>query len=490
MVNTGPLASLVAVTLATGLLVLWGFLRFLRWQWLLRRFDLRAPIRWGLIRYAVALPGWFTPFGAGEALVRGWLAARSPGPGWSKVLAAWVLERILDAAALVLLLSVALSSWSSVVTVLAAAVALWIVLWILLRLSPANWFSPAAERFRTPLPLGAALGISLLVWLPALGALGVTALVAGVPLPLRSVVEAGSSGFLSGLLAVNPVAELGGLGVVTSLVARAWILAVLGGAALAGAWLIRSHRRRPAQDAAAHFEEIAGEYLDQFSGHVWDLLLRRRVGHLVRAASGSAAASPLGLDLGCGLGRQRHAMREAGFRVIGVDPARALLRQGRLGDGGVAAGSALALPFRSGAFDFVYTVGVLHHVGDPRAQARSVMEIRRVLRPGGRLIVQESNPRNPLFRFYMGYLFPLLRTIDDGTEWWIAPRQWRATDGFTMSDLTYFTFLPDFLPRALMPPLLRVEAWMERSICRGWSVHYQAVLTRIPAEPGREDDPC
>lgn len=488
--SAGFLTSLPAVTLAAGLMLAWGFLRFLRWQWLLRRFDLRVPIRWGLIRYAVALPGWFTPFGVGEALVRGWLCARSPGPGWGRVLPAWVLERVLDAGALTILISLALGSWSSVAAVLMGGIVLWIVLWMVLRLSPTDRFSPAAERFRTPLPLGAALGISLLVWLPALGAVGVTALVAGVPLPLRSVVEAGSSGFLSGLLALNPVAELGGPGEVTRLFAAAWILAMLGGAVVAGVLLIRSHRGRHAVDAAAHFDEIAGEYLDQFAGHVWDLLLRRRVGHLVRAASGCVPANPLGLDLGCGLGRQRHALREAGFRVIGVDPARALLQQGRVGDGGAAAGNALALPFRSGTFDFVYTVGVLHHVGDPRAQALAVAEIRRVLRPGGRLIVQESNPRNPLSRFYMGYIFPLLRTIDDGTEWWIAPRHWHATEGLTMSDLTYFTFLPDFFPRALLAPLLRVEAWMERSVFREWSVHYQAVLTRDPAKPGRGEDPC
>ncbi len=490
MMTAGSWQSPLAVTAAAGLMMVWGFLRFLRWQWLLRRFDLRTPIRWGLVRYAAALPGWFTPFGVGEALLRGWLCARSPGPGWRRVLPAWVLERVLDVGALTVLVALALGSWSSVAAVLTGGVALWIVLWILLRLNPVDRFSPAAERFRTPLPLGAALGISLLVWLPALGAVGVTALVTGVPLPLRSLVDAGSSGFLSGLLALNPVAELGGPERVTRLVAGAWMLAVLGGAVVAGVGLIRSRRRRPAVDAAVHFDEIAGEYLDQFAGHVWDLLLRRRVGHLVRAASECAPESPLGLDLGCGLGRQRLALREAGFRVIGVDPARALLRQGRVGDGGAAAGSALALPFRSRTFDFVYTVGVLHHVGDPRAQARAVAEVHRVLRPGGRLIVQESNPRNPLFRFYMGYLFPLLRTIDDGTEWWIAPRQWRATEGFTLSDLAYFTFLPDFLPRALLAPLLRVEAALERSPLRGWSVHYQAALTRDPARPGREGDPC
>ena len=74
-------------------------------------------------------------------------------------------------------------------------------------------------------------------------------------------------------------------------------------------------------------------------------------------------------------------------------------------------------------------MGVLHHLPGPEAQARALGEVARVLRPGGRFMVHESNPKNPLFRFYMGYVFPVLKSIDEGTEHWIHPRHWAGMPG-------------------------------------------------------------
>jgi SAM-dependent methyltransferase len=54
----------------------------------------------------------------------------------------------------------------------------------------------------------------------------------------------------------------------------------------------------------------------------------------------------------------------------------------------VVQGSALELPHPEGAFDFVYSVGCLHHTGDiPHA----VSEVHRVLKPGGTAIVMLYN---------------------------------------------------------------------------------------------------
>jgi hypothetical protein len=44
--------------------------------------------------------------------------------------------------------------------------------------------------------------------------------------------------------------------------------------------------------------------------------------------------------------------------------------------------------------------------------------------------------------------------------------------------IEYFTFLPDFTPRAVLPWALRLERRLERGRWREYSAHYMAVLRR------------
>jgi SAM-dependent methyltransferase len=60
--------------------------------------------------------------------------------------------------------------------------------------------------------------------------------------------------------------------------------------------------------------------------------------------------------------------------------------------------SVLKLPFEDAAFDYVYSIGCLHHTGDLE---RSVQEVHRVLAPGGRAVVMLYN-RHSLRRILYG----------------------------------------------------------------------------------------
>jgi hypothetical protein len=82
----------------------------------------------------------------------------------------------------------------------------------------------------------------------------------------------------------------------------------------------------------------------------------------------------------------------------------------------------------------------------------------------------------------MGYVFPVLSRIDEGTERWLAPRRWRETPGLRLEAIEHFTFLPDFLPRAVMPPFLALERRLETSPMARFSVHYQATLRKPAAD--------
>ena len=101
----------------------------------------------------------------------------------------------------------------------------------------------------------------------------------------------------------------------------------------------------------------------------------------------AAGARGRTLDVGCGTGRGL-PFYGPDTRVIGLDPAwdslvRARRRAPRVP---LVRGSAEALPFRAGAFDTVVSSLALCSVPD---QARSLAEVRRVLRPDGRLRMLE-----------------------------------------------------------------------------------------------------
>lgn len=100
------------------------------------------------------------------------------------------------------------------------------------------------------------------------------------------------------------------------------------------------------------------------------------------------------LDVGCGAGPVLAALRDRGAIVTGVDPSAKMLElaRQRLGEGAALHRAGLGggpLPFSDGAFDDAIACLVLHYLEDWKAP---LIELRRVLAPGGRLIVAVNHP--------------------------------------------------------------------------------------------------
>ncbi|MFF7470572.1 methyltransferase domain-containing protein [Streptomyces sp. NPDC008092] len=96
------------------------------------------------------------------------------------------------------------------------------------------------------------------------------------------------------------------------------------------------------------------------------------------------------LDVGTGTGTAALAARLRGARVVAVDADAGMVTAAR-GNGVDARLAVLPeLPFADGEFDVVVGNFVLNHVGRPRT---ALSELRRVLRPGGRLAVTTWSAR-------------------------------------------------------------------------------------------------
>jgi SAM-dependent methyltransferase len=97
------------------------------------------------------------------------------------------------------------------------------------------------------------------------------------------------------------------------------------------------------------------------------------------------------LDLGCGKGRFARALKREGAAVVGLDLSAAMLSEAA-GVERVRA-SARRLPFGPCSFDAVVAVEVFEHLASQSLDAVCA-EARRVLRPGGTLVVVDKNVRS------------------------------------------------------------------------------------------------
>jgi len=162
------------------------------------------------------------------------------------------------------------------------------------------------------------------------------------------------------------------------------------------------------------FARVAPRYdlLNHLLSGSLDRLWRRR------ASRSLARALPPGariLDLCCGTGDQAEALRAAGFRVVAADfclPMLALagpkFRRGSARPPAPLNADALELPLPDAGFDGATVSFGMRNVADLH---RALVEIARVLRPGGELAVLEFTvpawqPLRWIYLFYFRYLLP------------------------------------------------------------------------------------
>lgn len=493
-----PAPHLVPFALAlSAACVLTGFnltLRWMRWHFLLRTFGVRLRARTSTLLFASLLPMVLTPWAAGELALAVFLRSSTRRP-LRTAMFVWLIARGVDALSLALLFYLGRSH---------------LLLPVLAGLLLSSVVLAAIDHKRGPWDIWIRLyhftALSLLAWTLAGFALFSVLQVLGAATTSMQALATFAEGTLKGALTGAP----GGIAVSGAAMIRAltavdvptavavWSVAALRGGTvgfavalgLATAWKFRGALRdlalgrRPASQG--HFEELAAEYADEIPAHVRDRLIETKSAVLLRILERNRV--PLGargLDLGCGHGWYLAHMARHGYVMSGCDLTAGQIERARayVQAAGVQAelqvASAEHLPYADDSFDFAYAINVIHHITDPDALHRSLHELCRVLKPGAPLMIFEMNTLNPLFRFYMSYLFPFIRNIDDGTEVWLTPGRLPEVSGATWSrEIDFITFIPDFVPRRLLAPLSALEARLERSMFRRFSAHFAITLLK------------
>lgn len=194
---------------------------------------------------------------------------------------------------------------------------------------------------------------------------------------------------------------------------------------------------------ARFYDELADDYHLIYPD--WDASVRRQ-GAALHALGGRARAEVL--DCSCGIGTQAIGLALCGHRVIGTDlSVRAAVRAAREADRrGVTVPTAAAdmrrLPFPSARFDTVVCAdNAVPHLLTERDVRAALAEMRRVLRPAGRLLLS-TRPYDALLRDRPTATSPQVHRPADGGRRTITFQLWHWHDDGEHYDLEHFQLAP------------------------------------------------
>ena len=211
------------------------------------------------------------------------------------------------------------------------------------------------------------------------------------------------------------------------------------------------------------------------------------------------------VDIGCGVGAPARILAGRYDRYLGIDHSEKMVAAARAFNAGNPAASFLAAGVREAdpggiAADLVLSIGALHHMPDLEAV---VDRLKRLAKPGGRLVVIEPRRGNPLI-----WLLRRVRGLVDPAysreQVFFSVRELRdlfagrgLTDlevepiGFLSTPFAEVIFRPVFLFLPLSRLATAIDAWLTRRLppWLGWLSFKVAVRARFPEnQPAAKPD--
>lgn len=219
-------------------------------------------------------------------------------------------------------------------------------------------------------------------------------------------------------------------------------------------------------DSHPIFEEFAEEYERHAVESAYNALYDRpAVLELLGEVTGQRV-----LDAGCGPGLYAEELVARGAEVVAFDhsPKMVDLARNRLGDQSMVRVHDLAHPLdwlEDNSFDGALLALVIHHLDDRVAALR---ELRRVLRPGGRLVVSTHHPTADWLR--QGGSYFTLEAIEETWNQGWSVRYWRLPLTTTCAEFTQAGFL--------------IERLVEPQPAPGMAERFPEDYEKLNREPG------
>lgn len=193
-------------------------------------------------------------------------------------------------------------------------------------------------------------------------------------------------------------------------------------------------------DAAAYDELMARPYTRYLKKNIDDYM------------SGVKLDNSVILELGCGISEHAHRFKDNNL-VLLTDITISLIKRNDPACA-LAAADAQIIPLKDNSCDFIIYLGILHHLPD---QYASLSESARVLKPGGRIFIQEPHRMSLNFFYYYGRRLVMKLIGQENVKKLIgcySPDEWQLDvpamnrafrDGYDLKKWTILSFrLPPF----------------------------------------------